>query len=461
MSKEFIVAIELGSSEVRGIAGRKNADNSYQILALATEKANQCIRKGAVYNVDKTVQVISKVVSRLEQALGTKIACVFVGIGGQSIRSVKNTKERSFALETKISDEIVDTLRDENGNTSYPEMQLLYPTTQEFKVDNQYQTDPVGIQCHRIEGNFLNILCRKNNYRNLNKCFELAGLEVAEMYLSPVALADSVLTDTEKRTGCALIDFGAETTTVAVYFKNILRHLAVIPLGGENITHDLESYPMERDEAEKLKLKYAKAFTPNEELNVSLSYSINTQREISAKKFVEIVEARQTEIITNAIMQIPREYADKLTSGIVVTGGASMMNNMQQAIQQVSPRNKIRLARFVQQTINSNKTQITEHNGMMNTLLGLLAKGDRNCAGQDLAATLFPEERKVEQPLATNTTQPNAGAVIPENRLTQEQPKTANEKKTEEAELPKEPSKMKKATSSIKNFFKRMMEEEE
>ena len=135
MSKEFIVAIELGSSMIRGIAGHKNPDGSITVLAYATEKSNQCIRKGAVYNVDKTVQAINSVVTRIESALTMRIERVYVGIGGQSVHSVKNSKEKTFPLETRISDEIVDSLRDDNVATIYPEMQLLYPVAQEFKVE--------------------------------------------------------------------------------------------------------------------------------------------------------------------------------------------------------------------------------------------------------------------------------------------------------------------------------------
>ena len=392
MSKEFIVAIELGSSMIRGIDGHKNLDGSITVLAYATEKSNQCIRKGAVYNVDKTVQAINSVVTRIESALTMRIERVYVGIGGQSVHSVKNSKEKTFPLETRISDEIVDSLRDDNAATIYPEMQLLYPVAQEFKVDSQRQVDPVGIQCHRIEGNFLNILCRKNNYRNLNNCFERAGLQIAEMYLSPVALADSVLSGTEKRTGCALIDFGAQTTTVAVYYKSILRHLSVVPLGGENITQDLESYPMERDEAENLKIKYGSAYTENENVDPTKKYDINPTRKIDSVKFLEIVEARSTEIIANAINQIPSEYADKLISGIVITGGGANMRNVQLAIEKLNYNYKIRQATFVKQAIKSNKAEVNNHNGTLNTLLGLLAKGDMNCAGSPISNTIFGQE---------------------------------------------------------------------
>ncbi len=468
MSKDFIVAIELGSSMIRGIAGHKNNDGSINVLAYAAEDSTQCIRKGAVYNVDKTVQAINSVVSRMETTLGTRIGRVYVGIGGQSVHSVRNSKERTFPLETRISDEIVDSLLDDNAATIYPEMQLLYPTTQEFKVDNQYQVDPVGIQCHRIEGNFLNILCRKSNYRSLNSCFERAGLQIAEMYLAPVALANSVLSDTEKRTGCALIDFGAETTTVVVYYKSILRHLSVVPLGGENITHDLESFPMEREEAERLKLKYGSAFTDNDHIDSELSYPINSTRSIESPRFIEIVEARTQEIVNNAINQIPVDFSDKLISGIVITGGGSNMRNLQRAIENANPNYKIRVANFVKQAIKSNKTEINEHNGTLNTLIGLLAKGDMNCAGDPIPDTLFGSDGKptveVTAPPPTTDTDQDDGKVQP----VASSPEPAKEPHTNEGENGGKPSRKGQENSTgskirrgLSKFWRHLMEEEE
>ena len=226
MPKEFIVAIELGSSKITGIAGKKNLDGSISILAVVKEDASMCIRKGVVYNIDKTVVCLTNIIKKLETALKTKIAHVYVGVGGQSIRSMKNVIVKDLPSEAIVTQEMVDELMDENRNMSYPEQEILNAATQEYKVDQQYQLDPVGIQCSRLEGNFLNILWRKTFYRNLNKCFDNAGIAIAEMYLAPLALADSVLTETERRAGCVLVDLGADTTTVSVYYKNILRHLA-------------------------------------------------------------------------------------------------------------------------------------------------------------------------------------------------------------------------------------------
>ena len=276
MPKEFIVAIELGSSKITGIAGKKNLDGSISILAVVQEDSTSCIRKGVVYNIDKTVMCLTNIIKKLETTLKSKISQVYVGVGGQSIRSMKNVIVKEMETETVVTHEMVNELMDNNRNMSYPEQEILDAATQEYKVDQQYQLDPVGIQCSRLEGNFLNILWRKSFwrksfYRNLNKCFDQAGIAIAEMYLAPLAMADSVLTETEKRAGCVLVDLGADTTTVSVYYKNILRHLAVIPLGSNNITKDIATLQMEETDAERMKLKYGSAYTDNSDIDNSRS----------------------------------------------------------------------------------------------------------------------------------------------------------------------------------------------
>jgi cell division protein FtsA len=383
-----------------GIAGKKNLDGSIQVLACIKEDSSSCIRKGVVYNIDKTAQCLTNIINKMEGQLKTTITQVYVGVGGQSIRSIRNVISKDMDIETPISQEMVIELMDANRNMKYPDQEILDAAVQEYKVDSQYQLDPVGIPCSHIEGNFLNILQRKTFYKNLNSCFEAANINVAEMYLAPRALADSVLTETERRSGCALVDMGADTTTVSVYSKNVLRHLAVIPLGSNNITKDIASLQMEETDAEKMKLKYASAYTDNAEIDNNLKYSIDQDRQIEARKFIEIVEGRLEEIIANVWCQVPEEYCDKLLGGIILTGGGSNMKDIEKAFQNYTHIDKIRIAKFVTQTITSTLSDINAHDGKLNTVLGLLAKGDINCAGEefDPNGNLFatPKQQQTE-----------------------------------------------------------------
>ena len=394
MPKEFIVAIELGSSKMTGIAGQKNLDGSITVLATVEENSSSCIRKGVIYNIDKTCQCLTNIINKLKNILKQDISQVYVGVGGRSIRSVKNVIVKDLPSDTIITQGMINELMDINRNMTYPDQEILDAATQEYKIDNQYQIDPVGIQCNHLEGIFLNILWRKSFYNNINACFEKANISIAEMYLAPLALADSVLTDSEKRAGCALIDLGADTTTVSVYYKNILRHLSVIPLGGNNVTKDLTCLQIEEQDAEKLKLKYGKAYTDIKNIDPTLNYSIDKDRVVESKKFIEIVEARVQEIVENAWYQVPIEYADKLLGGIIITGGGCNMPEIDKVFRSHTNAPKLRFAKFVTQTVKSKDAKNNSHDGTMNTVLGLLAKGDMNCAGDEITNDLFSNADK-------------------------------------------------------------------
>ena len=377
----------------------------------------------------------------MEKQLKTTITQVFVGVGGQSIRSIRNVIAKDLPGETIITQDMVIELMDANRNMTYADQEILDAAVQEYKVDSQLQLEPVGVQCTRIEGNFLNILQRKAFYKNLNKCFETAGINVAEMYLAPLALADSVLTEAERRSGCALVDLGADTTTVSVYSKNILRHLAVIPLGSNNITKDIASLQMEEQDAEKMKLKYATAYTDNNEIDNNMKYSIDQDRQVETRKFIEIVEGRLEEIIANVWCQMPEEYGDKLLGGIILTGGGANMKNIEKAFQNYTHVEKIRIAKFVTQTVSSNIADINAHDGRMNTVLGLLAKGDINCAGNeidpngDLFASQKPQPTETyEQRRARQATETPAGVVRTAEEIRRAEEEAQRKKEAEERE---------------------------
>ena len=441
MPKDFIVAIELGSSKMTGIAGKKNLDGSISVLAVVREDSTSCIRKGVVYNIDKTVLCLTNIINKLETALKTKIAQVYVGVGGQSIRSMKNVIIKDLPAGTIVNQEMINELEDTNRSMSYTDLEILDAATQEYKVDSQYQLDPVGIQCSRLEGNYLNILWRKSFYRNLNKCFENAGIRIAELYLAPMALADSILTEAEKRSGCVLVDLGADTTTVSVYYKNILRHLAVIPLGGNNITKDIATMQMEEKEAEAIKLKYGCAYTDSNAIDNTLELKIDDDRKIESRKLIDIIEGRLEEIIENVRYQVPSEYLDKLIGGIILTGGGSNMKEIETAFRNYTHISKIRVAKFVTQTINSKNADINAHDGTMNTILGLLEKGDYNCAGEDITNDLFNAGQEPTRPTRVNGGNPHPGVIPTEaerKAAAEEEARKKKEKEEEEARKKKE-----------------------
>lgn len=378
---KFIVAIELGSSVFRGIAGKKSLDGSITVQALVKEDATQCIRKGVVNNIDKTATCLKNIVAKLSKTMKQNISHVYVGVGGQSVRSVRNVIVKDLPTETIVDGDIVDGLMDSNRGMDYPDLEILNVVTQEYKVGNQYVVDPVGIKGTRLEGNFLNIAQRKLFYSNLNEAFDKAGIAIAEIFPAPLVLADNVLSESEKRGGCVLVDLGADTTTVSVYHKSLLRHLAVIPLGGNNVTKDITALKMEEREAELLKLKHGSAYTEIADMDPALTYSIDGERTIESKQLIELVEARVEEIVQNVWHQVPAEYVSKLLGGIILTGGGSNMKNIELAFKKYTHMDKIRKARFVNLAIKSNIADINKHDTTLNTIISLLAKGDMNCAG--------------------------------------------------------------------------------
>ena len=378
---DFIVAIELGSSKISGIAGKKLPDGSIQILATASENASGCIRKGVIYNLDKTTQSLTSIIKNLESTLKASIGKVYIGIGGQSLRTIRNTEVRHMEEETKISQELIDSLRDSNRSVPIVGYQILGVAPQEYKVGNDLIIEPVGVQTDHIEARFLNIIARKNVKDNVTKCCDSAPFEIAEDaedLIAPLALADAVLTSSEKRSGCVLVDFGADTTTVSVYKNNILRHLAVLPLGGNNITRDICSQQIEEEDAEALKVRFAQAYIePKENEDENKVYKLENGCSINAILLEEIVEARLNEILDNVANQIVLSgYENKLLAGAIITGGGINLKNIEEAF---IKRTKIEKVRVAKETLISLKGLDIKKDGSNNTLIALLAAGKENC----------------------------------------------------------------------------------
>ena len=407
VEKEIIVAIEFGSSKIRGVAGCKNIDGSVQVLDVEQADARNCIRKGVVYNIDKTVMCLKHIIERMEAALDMQIARVFVGIGGQSLRTKKNTVSRQFATKTVVSQELVDSLLKANRGTVYSGYEILEVVPQEYHVGLDTTTDPVGVLSSQIDGTFLNVIAKMEIKEYILKCVEASGLEVAGIFVAPIALAGSVLTDTERRSGCALVDFGYGTTTVAVYKNNLLRHLAVIPLGGNNITQDLGSQQIDEDEAENLKVKYGSAYSELSSEELAKNLLVNNGRTIEERLLVDIVEAREEEILSNVAAQIRNSgYQDKLVAGVVLSGAAANVKNLDKAVSVRIHPDKIRFARIVPFPLQAVHPDQVAKDGSLNVLLSLLNEGDQNCTLPKVKEEPPMEEKDVEKEVAAAAAAP-------------------------------------------------------
>ena len=381
---DFIVAIELGSTEITGIAGKKNADGSLNILAYASEKSADCIKKGVIYNLDKTTQKITSVIKELENKLQAGIKKVYIGVGGLSLRSIRNTESRQLGDDTRISQAIIDSMMQNNLDIPLLDYEILAVEPQEYKIGNNLLTEPVGTTANGIEGNYLNIIARPSVKQNIRQCLSHTGYDIAGFIISPMATADAVLTTNEKRSGCALIDFGADTTTVCVYKNNILRHVCVIPLGGNNITKDITSKQIEEDDAELIKLRYASAYTEHkegEEVQDS-ELTIDGKFTIQSRTLEDIVEARVNEILNNVFNQIKlSNYSDSLMAGIIITGGMANMPDIDKAITNITKIEKVRIALTGETNLTGNT--FIPKDGKLNTLIGILMSGEENCCRID------------------------------------------------------------------------------
>lgn len=381
--KDFVVAIEFGSSKVTGIAGKKNSDGSITVLAYAREDSSSFIKRGLVYNIDKTAQCLINIKLKLEKSLKAIIGKAYIGIGGQSLHTVFHSVNLPLEPGSVISKETVDELKKANRDFTYDNQELLQVVPQEYKVGTNSQIDPVGVVCDSIEGRYVNIIARYSLRQNLEKSLALAGIQVADYIVAPLALGECVLSDVEKRSGCALIDLGAQTTTVSIYKNNILRHLSVIPLGGYNITKDISAQQIEEEDAEELKLKYGCAYTEKEDNadnDDDKTFPVTDERNIEAKLLNDIVESRVEEIIANVSEQVRQSnYANDLLAGFILTGGGSNLKNIELAFKKRTNVEKIRTAKFVIPTIDAKNPDIRSRDGSLNTTLSLMIIGKDNC----------------------------------------------------------------------------------
>lgn len=451
--KEIMIAIEFGSSMIRGIAGCKNLDGTIHILDVVQENAKNCIRKGVIYNMDKTVLCLKRIVQKLESDLDVEIIKVYVGLNGKSLRTVKNVVSRQLDTKIVISSDLVDGLCESNKETVYPDYEILKVVPQEYRIGAELTLDPVGILSNQLEGRFLNVIARTTIKEYVRKCVEAADLEIAGYFITPLAEADSVLTDTERRSGCVLVDFGADLTTVAVYKNNVLRHLAVIPLGGNNVTMDISSLRVEEDEAERLKLEYGSAYSEQRADGMVKT----SERNIEIRELVEVVEARMEEILGNVWEQICQSgYRDKLIAGMVITGGGANLKNMDRAIMNRMGLDKVRFARIVNIPFETeHEDQITK-DGTANAMISLLNKGTQTCVRSKVVQeeVVEPEPEEEEQIIMSDD------VVVDTDKDTQKEEEEKKEKEEKETKRKSKPGFFSKFFKTISDLSHKMVDEE-
>lgn len=376
-TNDLIVAIELGSSKIAGAVGRKRPDGSLQVVAYANEPASGFVRRGVVYNIDKTAQCLTDLINRLEPEVNNAtIEQAYVGVGGYTLHSELNTVVRTFEEETRVSDAIVTAMEEENATKEYPGHNILIMVSQEYKIGNNALNDPVGVNCTRVEGSYLNILARTSVMDNTGKSFELAKVNIANDSIAPLVSADVLLTDNERRQGCVLIDFGADTTTVSVYKGGYLRFLTVIPMGGQSITRDLCSLQLDEQEAERIKREFGLVFPTSSDETVQ----VDASRSIEVRKVYDVIEARFEEIMLNVCHQIEASGYElrNLLAGVVCCGGGINMKGLESVLAQKFHSAKVRLARETAVQVDWDTAECPD-SGTQGVLVGLLMAGEDGC----------------------------------------------------------------------------------
>lgn len=336
MEDKIIVGLDIGTTKICAIVGRKNEYGKLEVLGMGKAVSDGVVR-GIVVNIDKTVHAIEKAVAEAGEQSGIDIRVVNVGIAGQHIKSAIH----HGSITRENSDEI--TVEDVNrlANDMYrivipPGSKIIHVMPQDYIIDYEDGIkDPVGMSGVKMEADFHIITAQTNAINNINKCVKRAGLEIENLILEPLASSLAVLSDEEKEAGVCLVDIGGGTTDIAVFYDNIIRHTAVIPFGGNIITSDIKQGCMVMEhQAEQLKTKFGRAIS--EEANPNDIVSIpglrnRSPREISLKNLAHVIEARMEEIIEMVHTEIITSgYHKKLAAGIVVTGGGSQLTNLQQ-----------------------------------------------------------------------------------------------------------------------------------
>jgi cell division protein FtsA len=340
---KIIVGLDIGTTKICAIIGRKNEFGKLEVLGMGKAVSDGVIR-GIVTNIDKTVTAIQKAVQEASEMADVDVANVIVGIAGQHIKS---TMHRGVIIRQANQDEItVEDVRrlcsDMENIVVPPGNSIIHVMPQDYTVDYEDGIkDPVGMSGSRLEADFHIITAQTAAINNINRCVKRANLVSEDLILEPLASSLSVLSDLDKEAGVCLVDIGGGTTDIAIFYDNIIRHTAVIPLGGNIITSDIkEGCMVLYDQAERLKIKYGKAIA--EEANVNEIVSIpglrNRQaKEISRKNLASIIEARMEEIIEYVQNELVASgYYKKLAGGIVLTGGGSQLQGAAQLFEYIT-----------------------------------------------------------------------------------------------------------------------------
>ncbi len=341
----IIVGLDIGTTKIAVIAGRKNEFGKLEILGFGRANSNG-VKHGQVLNIDETIKAIN---TALQNCLASnpelEIGEVYVGIAGHHIKSLQT---RGDIVRQKTEDEITQVEIDQLINDQYKTYipagdQIIDVIPQEFTVDNfQNIVKPIGYGGVKLGANFHIITGDKNAIRNINRSVEKSGLQTKDLVLQPLASSSAVMGQEDLEAGVAIVDIGGGTTDLAVFYEGILKHTAVIPFAGENITNDIKTgLGVLKTQAEQMKMQFGSALSDEAKANAFITIPGlrgMPAKEISAKNLANIIQARMTEILDFVSYHLKQVGLDNrmLNGGIILTGGGSQLKHLIQLTEYVT-----------------------------------------------------------------------------------------------------------------------------
>lgn len=327
------VGLDIGTSKVVAIVGKSTGDGQVEIVGIGSH-ASRGLKRGVVVNIDTTVNAIQRAVEEAELMAGCQIHSVYAGIAGSHIRSM-NSHGIVAVREREVVAADVDRVIDAAQAVAIPaDQKVLHILPQEYVIDSQEGIkEPLGMSGVRLEAKVHLVTCAVNAAQNIEKCVQKCGLEVDDIILEQLASSYAVLTDDEKELGVCVVDIGGGTTDIAIFTGGSIRHTAVIPIAGDQVTNDIAmALRTPTQNAEEIKIKYACALTQlagAEETIKVPSVGDRPPRDLSRQALAEVVEPRYEELFTLVQSELRRSgFEEVVAAGIVLTGGTSKMEGV-------------------------------------------------------------------------------------------------------------------------------------
>ncbi|MEW8506286.1 MAG: cell division protein FtsA [Candidatus Thiodiazotropha sp.] len=331
--KNLIIGLDIGTSKVVAIVGEIKADGGIEIIGIGSHPSRG-LKKGVVVNIESTVQSIQRAVEEAELMAGCEIHSVYAGIAGSHIRSL-NSHGIVAIRDKEVTQGDVERVIDAARAVAIPaDQKILHILPQEFIIDEQEGIrDPIGMSGVRLEARVHMVTGAVSAAQNIVKCIRRCGLEADDLILEQLASSHSVLSEDEKELGVCLVDIGGGTTDIAVFTGGSIRHTAVIPIAGDQVTNDIAvAMRTPTQHAEEIKMKYACALTQlatsDETIEVP-SIGERPPRRLSRQTLAEVVEPRYEELMTLIQAELRRSgFEDVIAGGVVLTGGSSKMEGV-------------------------------------------------------------------------------------------------------------------------------------